>query len=113
MLYDASSMLPNATYTRDPLTDFQTCRAVLYTMATCHSLRLVGAELLGDPMDLKMFEFTGWSFDEFQADSHAVPGQGRNNTGASVARPPVGVNFADHDADRSSPVSLLFYLVAV
>ncbi|KAI4165799.1 MAG: hypothetical protein LQ342_000742 [Letrouitia transgressa] len=72
-------------------------------MATCHSLRLVGAELLGDPMDLKMFEFTGWSFDEFQADSHAVPGQGRNNTGASVARPPVGVNFADHDADRSSP----------
>ncbi|KAL9041750.1 MAG: hypothetical protein Q9214_004001, partial [Letrouitia sp. 1 TL-2023] len=103
MLCDASSMLPNATYIRDPVTDFQTCKAALYTMATCHSLRLVGAELLGDPMDLKMFEFTGWSFDEFQAQSLAVPGQGRNNIGASVARPPIGVNFTNDNTDRSSP----------
>ncbi|KAI4215034.1 MAG: hypothetical protein LQ351_002348 [Letrouitia transgressa] len=72
-------------------------------MATCHSLRLVGTELLGDPMDLKMFEFTGWSFDEFQADPHVVPGQARNNTFAPVARPPAGTNFADDDTDGSSP----------
>ncbi|KAL9611317.1 MAG: hypothetical protein Q9167_004041 [Letrouitia subvulpina] len=102
LLYDASSMLRNATYMRDSVTDFQTCKAALYTMATCHSLRLVGGELLGDPMDLKMFEFTGWSFDEFQVQSLAMPGQGRNNIGASVARPPVGVNLADDNA-RFSP----------
>lgn len=106
-------MLPNATCARGPLIDFQSCRAALYTMATCHSLRLVGTELLGDPMDLKMFEFTGWSFDEFQADPHVVPGQARNNTFAPVARPPAGTNFADDDTDGSSPVSLLVCLVTI
>jgi len=33
-------------------------------MATCHSLRVVDGELLGDPLDIKMFEFTGWTFEE-------------------------------------------------
>lgn len=33
-------------------------------MATCHSLRVVDCELLGDPLDVKMFQFTGWSYDE-------------------------------------------------
>jgi len=34
------------------------------TMATCHSLRLVDDELIGDPLDLKMFEFTDCVFQE-------------------------------------------------
>ena len=33
-------------------------------MATCHSLRVIGDEMVGDPLDVKMFEFTGWSFEE-------------------------------------------------
>lgn len=33
-------------------------------MATCHSLRLIDGELLGDPLDAKMFEFSRWSFEE-------------------------------------------------
>lgn len=37
--------------------------SILYTMATCHSLKLVG-EMIGDPLDAKMFEFTGWTFEE-------------------------------------------------
>jgi hypothetical protein len=37
---------------------------MLYTMATCHSLKLVTDELIGDPLDAKMFEFTGWTFQE-------------------------------------------------
>ncbi|QLG73601.1 hypothetical protein HG535_0F01110 [Zygotorulaspora mrakii] len=36
----------------------------LISMLTCHSLRLVDDELLGDPLDFKMFQFTGWSYDE-------------------------------------------------
>lgn len=39
-------------------------KAVFNTMATCHSLREVDNELLGDPLDLKMFEFTGWTYQE-------------------------------------------------
>ncbi|GAT30654.1 P-type ATPase [Aspergillus luchuensis] len=57
----------------------------LYTMATCHSLRVVDGELLGDPLDVKMFQFTGWSFEEGgshaeEADSEAIL--------PSIARPP-------------------------
>lgn len=33
-------------------------------LLTCHSLRLVDNELLGDPLDFKMFQFTGWSYEE-------------------------------------------------
>lgn len=61
----------------------------LYTMATCHSLRVVDGELLGDPLDVKMFQFTGWSFEEGgshaeEADSEAIL--------PSIARPPVSEN---------------------
>jgi hypothetical protein len=33
-------------------------------MTTCHSLKLVQDEIIGDPLDAKMFEFTGWTFEE-------------------------------------------------
>ncbi|KAI8989576.1 hypothetical protein BDB01DRAFT_782373 [Pilobolus umbonatus] len=41
-----------------------TLTKVLRTMTTCHSLKIVGGELLGDPLDLKMFEFTQWELEE-------------------------------------------------
>ncbi|CEG69341.1 hypothetical protein RMATCC62417_05429 [Rhizopus microsporus] len=37
---------------------------ILRTMTTCHSLKIVDGELLGDPLDLKMFEFTRWELEE-------------------------------------------------
>jgi len=33
---------------------------MLVAMATCHSLTIIDGQLAGDPMDLKMFEATGW-----------------------------------------------------
>ncbi|KOB71964.1 putative cation-transporting ATPase [Operophtera brumata] len=33
-------------------------------MATCHSLTLLDGVLCGDPLDLKMFESTGWTLEE-------------------------------------------------
>jgi len=44
--------------------DIYSPAAILYTMATCHSLKLVSDEIIGDPLDAKMFEFTGWTFEE-------------------------------------------------
>ena len=38
--------------------------AILYTMTTCHSLKIVADEIIGDPLDAKMFEFTEWTFEE-------------------------------------------------
>ncbi|VBB88437.1 Vacuolar protein with a possible role in sequestering heavy metals, putative [Yarrowia lipolytica] len=37
---------------------------MLLTLATCHSLRAVDGELVGDPLDYKMFSFCNWSFEE-------------------------------------------------
>ena len=34
--------------------------AFISAMATCHSLTMMEGKLNGDPLDLKMFEATGW-----------------------------------------------------
>ena len=33
-------------------------------MATCHSLTMIEEKLSGDPIDLRMFEFTKWNLEE-------------------------------------------------
>lgn len=37
---------------------------LLEAMASCHSLTYINGELAGDPLDLKMFEFTKWELVE-------------------------------------------------
>ncbi|OAQ96307.1 hypothetical protein LLEC1_00157 [Akanthomyces lecanii] len=62
-------------------------QAAMYTMATCHSLRSIDGELVGDPLDLKMFEFTKWSFEEGTQST----GDGEDDESGlapSTARPP-------------------------
>ncbi|KAJ6641943.1 putative cation-transporting ATPase W08D2.5, partial [Pseudolycoriella hygida] len=36
----------------------------LFGMVTCHSITIMNGELKGDPLDLKMFESTGWLLEE-------------------------------------------------
>lgn len=33
-------------------------------LASCHSLMLVKGELVGDPLDIKMFQFSGWTMEQ-------------------------------------------------
>ncbi|XP_034836724.1 polyamine-transporting ATPase 13A3-like isoform X2 [Maniola hyperantus] len=40
-------------------------------MACCHSLTLLNGELAGDPLDLKMFESTGWRLEEPEVPEQA------------------------------------------
>lgn len=82
-----------------PLTSAALCpsltHAALYTMATCHSLRSVEGELVGDPLDLKMFEFTNWSFEE----GNQSAGDGEDDESGlspSIAKPPVVCNTRIH-----------------
>ena len=79
----------------------------LYALATCHSLKVVHGNVLGDPLDARMFEFTHWTIEEGQ-----VGARGRNNmsgTGQSassrptalvqtVVRPPGSAEFRVEDA---------------
>lgn len=71
--------------------------AILYTMATCHSLRSVDGSLVGDPLDLKMFEFTTWDFEE----GGQATGEGEDADQTSLAPPTA----------RPKNVSMIYYVV--
>ncbi|KAF2171020.1 hypothetical protein M409DRAFT_18993 [Zasmidium cellare ATCC 36951] len=101
---DASSLLPGAAYERDPTIDYNANKAILYTMATCHSLRVVDDEFIGDPLDLKMFEFTGWQYEEGSEITGTGEEEDDNSLTPSVARPPPGMEF-DLDEEQDSPNS--------
>ena len=64
LLSETSTGLLLPTPTGTSSFDREKQRKIIYTMATCHSLRAVEGELLGDPLDVKMFQFTGWSYEE-------------------------------------------------
>ena len=66
--------------------------ALLYTMATCHSLRMVDNEPVGDPLELKMFEFTGWTYEEGNLGGGNADDEEQGNLRPSVARPPAGTS---------------------
>jgi cation-transporting ATPase 13A2 len=71
----------------------------LYALATCHSLKIVNGEVIGDPLDAKMFEFTGWTLEEGQIGSSA--GAKKDRPAAlvqTVVRPPGTARFSLEDA---------------
>ncbi|KAI9714775.1 MAG: hypothetical protein M1820_000064 [Bogoriella megaspora] len=100
ILTDPYSVLPGALYERDPTMDYRSNKAMLYTMATCHSLRSVDNELIGDPLDVKMFEFTGWQFEEGDQRPGADDGEEPNSLSPSVAKPPPGMEYALDEANQ-------------
>jgi cation-transporting P-type ATPase 13A2 len=102
ILTDASSLLPGSLYERDPTISYETHKAALYTMATCHSLRVVDSELVGDPLDLKMFDFTGWIFEEGEQRAGDVEDEESNGLSPSIARPPAGMEY-DLDTSDNAP----------
>lgn len=68
--------------------DLEKQQKMIYTMATCHSLRVVDDELLGDPLDVKMFQFTGWTYEEGGNNSSEQASAHFDTISPSVARPP-------------------------
>ncbi|TRM69338.1 hypothetical protein BD626DRAFT_390522 [Schizophyllum amplum] len=76
----------------------------LHALATCHSLKVIDGEVLGDPLDAKMFAFTGWTLDEGRA---AGVGAIKDKSGQVVeqaslvqvvVRPPGSAQFKLEDA---------------
>ncbi|RMZ91959.1 hypothetical protein DV736_g786, partial [Chaetothyriales sp. CBS 134916] len=93
LLDEHQEVLPSAKYDRDPTMDYRVNKTMLYAMATCHSLRLVDDDLIGDPLDVKMFQFTGWSFEEASAATAHLAGTGSHQMPPAVARPPAGMEY--------------------
>ena len=99
-----ADVLPSAAFERDPTLDYRVHKAALYTMATCHSLQRVSDELVGDPLDIKMFEFTGWSFEESGRRTSVSDLEDINDVPASIVRPPARSTLCSDDPTSSTPV---------
>ncbi|EKM54134.1 uncharacterized protein PHACADRAFT_209950 [Phanerochaete carnosa HHB-10118-sp] len=79
----------------------------LYALATCHSLKKVDGEIIGDPLDVKMFEFTKWTLEEGQVSGTGVVKSrvGGDRPAAlvqTVVRPPGSASFRVEDALKGS-----------
>ena len=61
---------------------------IICAMSTCHAIKVVQGELIGDPLDLKMFEFTGWHIDEDIGTPLGVRRASSTGTRLMVCRPP-------------------------
>lgn len=108
-LEEVQELLPPAPYDRDPTINYRVNKNMLYSMATCHSLRLVDDELIGDPLDLKMFDFTQWVFEEGSQKTQHFVEPGTHQPAPSVARPPPGLEYDLEDSQNSenpTPVEL-------
>ncbi|XP_028284295.1 probable cation-transporting ATPase 13A3 isoform X2 [Parambassis ranga] len=77
---DGSFSAPESEAAKESLvnTPFVAC------MATCHSLTKIEGELSGDPLDLKMFNATGWILEEPTEEETAL----HNPIMPTVVRPP-------------------------
>ncbi|KAF8929131.1 hypothetical protein BGZ58_009153 [Dissophora ornata] len=93
------------------------CTSLLYAMATCHSVKSLGGELIGDPLDLKMFDFTHWILEEGGLGSRTSVGSetapNRNSVVSTVVRPPGAKQFnldevlSHHPSEMSESESFL------
>ncbi|KAM0753330.1 hypothetical protein T439DRAFT_299617 [Meredithblackwellia eburnea MCA 4105] len=84
---------------------------LLYALATCHALKIVNGEVIGDPLDLRMFEFTGWTLEEGKEGTSRPSLDGKPKKPSTskvperaatlvqtVVRPPGGASFKLEDA---------------
>lgn len=75
----------------------------LHALTTCHSLKMVNGEVIGDPLDVKMFQFTKWTLEEGQvAGTGIIKGKAGIERPAAlvqtVVRPPGSAHFRLEDA---------------
>ncbi|ODV98495.1 hypothetical protein PACTADRAFT_184935 [Pachysolen tannophilus NRRL Y-2460] len=83
---------------------------LLMSLVTCHSLKAVNEDLIGDPLDFKMFEFTNWRLFEDSNDMHLanfrkafkIP----ETLTPSIMKPHDNQNLFDHNDDSNYIVQL-------
>ena len=83
-------------------------RAVfLYALATCHQLKVVDGEVIGDPLDVKMFQFTKWAIEEGHVAGTGIIRGWKSGDGdgarpaalvQTIVRPPGSARFRVEDA---------------
>ncbi|TPX75895.1 hypothetical protein CcCBS67573_g02821 [Chytriomyces confervae] len=75
---------------RPPSDSPSTIPKIVAAMASCHSIKILNGELIGDPVDKKMFAFSGWEIDN--SSSTGSDGQGFTSL---VVRPSGNSDFKE------------------
>lgn len=63
------------------------------SMASCHAITYINKELVGDPLEIKMFENTDWVLDETNTVSNSIIGH--NDIVQAYVRPRVDHGFKE------------------
>lgn len=87
----------------------------LHALATCHSLKTVDGEVIGDPLDVKMFGFTQWTLEEGRvAGTGVIKAKGAIIEQAAlvqtVVRPPGSAQFKLEDALKGATKVCIIFL---
>ncbi|KAG6849996.1 hypothetical protein H0H93_002786 [Arthromyces matolae] len=90
----------------------------LHGLATCHSLKNIDGEVIGDPLDVKMFGFTGWTLEEGKSGGTGLvknKGNAAEQTALvqMVVRPPGSAQFSIEDALKGSAKHAYFLELGV
>ncbi|XP_017853574.1 probable cation-transporting ATPase 13A3 isoform X2 [Drosophila busckii] len=74
----------------------------LFSMVTCHSITIMNGKMMGDPLDLKMFDSTGWKLE----DSNNIPENEKYSLiYPTILRQPKPVNIANQKPSFSVPAA--------
>ena len=104
---EPQTLLPGP-FERDPTIDYSIHRSIMYTMATCHSLRSIKDEIMGDPLDQKMFEFTGWDFQEVKQVKSKVGSEDLHQGPSCISKSPdwFDQRISGEETSDNKPVEL-------
>ncbi|KAK7132311.1 hypothetical protein R3I93_018761 [Phoxinus phoxinus] len=78
---------------------------MLFALASCHSIALLGGQAIGDPLELKMIESTGWELTESENEMGQDSEFGRHRV-LAVMRPP-GPELLSEGNSVSQPVAIV------
>ncbi|XP_075376359.1 polyamine-transporting ATPase 13A2 isoform X2 [Mycteria americana] len=80
---------------------------LLYSLAACHTISLLRAQPIGDPMDLKMVESTGWRLEMMEEEEGELPAFQRFGTKVLAVMKPPPEEEQPRDRKHRSPVGIL------
>ncbi|NXG42908.1 AT132 ATPase, partial [Psilopogon haemacephalus] len=80
---------------------------LLYSLATCHTVSLLRAQPIGDPVDLKMMESTGWHLEMMEEEEGELPALQQFGTKVLAVMKPPPEEEQPRDRKHQVPLGIL------
>ncbi|XP_064894196.1 polyamine-transporting ATPase 13A2 isoform X9 [Columba livia] len=80
---------------------------LLYSLAACHTITLLRAQPIGDPVDLKMVESTGWRLEMMEEEEGELPACQQFGTKVLAVMKPPPEEEQPRDRKHQSPLGIL------